>query len=107
MYNGIDPITKELIGVSCGDSFSSFDEFYEAVKKQLVFFANRTREQISHYETYYMEVNPSPVLSATMDECITQEKTLCRRCKYNNSSINAFGIATAIDSLIAIKNSSI
>ena len=103
MNGGKDSITgkKILENVRCVESF---EEFYFAVKEALSFFVERTMEIINSYEKSYMQINPSPLMSATMDECVTQGKdAYSGGAKYNNTSISVFGIADIVDSVISVK----
>lgn len=104
LFNGTDPLTGKSIGLKAGDGFTDFDGFYNAVREQISFFINRSIEKISAYEKYYMDINPSPFFSATIEECVRQGKdAYAGGAKYNNSSINAIGLASAVDSLVIIK----
>lgn len=104
IFDGIDPLTGKLIGEKTEKIHTSFEKFYKAVIGQLKYFADKCMELISGYEKYYPEINPAPLLSSTMAECAEKyTDAYSGGAKYNNSSINAFGIATAIDSLIAVK----
>lgn len=82
----------------------TFEDYYNTVKLYLKEFIERSAEKISDYERHYMEINPSPLFSATMDECVLNGRDVyAGGAKYNNSSIVIMGIANAVDSLIVIK----
>ncbi len=103
MNNGKDSLTGKRIldNVGC---IESFEEFYFAIKKVLKFFVERTMDIINGYEKSYMQMNPSPLMSATMDECVKQGKdAYAGGAKYNNTSISVFGIADIVDSVISVK----
>lgn len=92
------------IGIDCGDNFETFEEFYSAVKKQLSHWAETAMGEIVGMEAHYPQVIQSPIISATFEDCMNRGiDAYAGGAKYNNSSICAFGIATAVDSLIAIK----
>ena len=56
-------------------------------------------------EKCYMEVNPSPLLSGSMRDCIDSGKDIyAGGTKYNFSSVNIFGTATAADALAAVRS---
>lgn len=104
--NGVDPLTGKQLGIETGDisKFTTFDSFYEAFKKQLKFMADSATSTVVEYEKYYMEINPAPLFSATMAECVESGKdAYAAGAKYNNGSVNCGCIASAVDSLTAIR----
>ncbi len=104
MTNGRDLLTGEEVGIRTGEDFPDFESFYAAVKEQLRFFADRSVEKISLTEREYMRMNPSPFLSANIEECVKRGKDVYEGgAKYNNSSICLFALADAVDSLTVIK----
>ena len=103
---GIDLNTGKLIGAITPDisDINTFDDFYEAVKKQLSHFCKKSIELTLLFERRYVDVESSPILSALIDGCV--EKGLDAYhggAIYNNTSINVMGTATAADILTAIK----
>lgn len=96
--------SNNKIGIDFGDSFENFEEFYYAVKEQLAYYAEMAINEINSIEAKYPQIIQSPVLSATFKSCMENGvDAYAGGAKYNNSSICAFGIATAVDSLMAIK----
>lgn len=84
--------------------FEDFHQFYKAVKEQLRYWAETAIEEINTIERRYPDIIQSPVLSATFHDCIERGKdAYAGGAKYSNSSICAFGMATIVDELIAIK----
>lgn len=82
----------------------SFDDFFAEVKDILKFFIEKTISLINGYEENYVKINSAPFFSATMEECVKNGKdAYAGGAKYNNSSINAFGLADAVDSIVAVK----
>lgn len=72
MNNGWDPMTKKQVGVESGDpeSFTTFDEFYDAFLKQLA-FATKVNRLHSHISTMTRgKTTPSPFRSVMIDDCI-------------------------------------
>ena len=103
MNNGKDSITGEKM-LDNVRSVESFADFYLSVKETLKFFVEHTMDIISAYEKNYMKMNPAPLMSATMDECVSQGKdAYSGGAKYNNTSISVFGIADIVDSVISVK----
>lgn len=86
------------------NKIETFDDFYSEVKNALSIFISQAIKRINAYEKEYMNINPSPLFSGTMYECVKKGKDVyAGGAKYNNTSINAVGIASAIDSILAIK----
>ena len=105
VLNGGKKLNSEnVIGIDFGKSFTSFEMFYNAVKEQLKVWSKMAIREINAIEKQYPNINHSPVLSATFNSCMEEGKDVyAGGAKYNNSSICAFGIATIVDELIAIK----
>jgi len=105
LTNGVDLMTDQQIGLATGGDFEDFDHFYEAIKNQISFFINAIIWKVTEIERKYPETNPSPMFSGTFSECMERGLDAYEGgAKYNNSSINAIGLATAVDSLLVIKN---
>lgn len=106
VFNGVDLLGGGRVGPATGDpgSFETFESFLEAVKAQYRFFAEGAMEMTNRYEGCYGLLNPAPLLSATMADCVRRGRDVYQGgAKYNNSSINSIGLATAVDSLCAIR----
>lgn len=87
-----------------GREIKSFEDFKAEVMDVLKFAIGQTIELINTYEKHYMNINPAPLFSGTLDECMEKGMdAYAGGAKYNNTSINAFGLADAVDSLIAVK----
>ncbi len=104
--NGVDTLTGEQVGLNTGliDSFKSFDEFYNAFIKQLSHLFDSIIEMAREYEHLVCEVNPSVELSGTMEQSLEKKvDAYAFGVKYPTSSILLCSIATAIDSVLAVK----
>lgn len=100
---GLDMMENERIYKS-ERTIESFEDFFAEVKDVLKFFIEQTMALIDGYEEHYIKINPAPLFSATLEECVKNGKdAYAGGAKYNNTSINAFGIADAVDSIMAIK----
>ena len=103
---GVDMLENKMIGVSTPDpdDFHDFESFVSAVKSQLDYFIDNAIELTNAIERGYDRIHSSPIFSSTFLPCVEKGRDIyASGAKYNNSSINAFGIATAADSLVAIK----
>ena len=102
LHNGVDPITGESCGPQTGllSSFDTFEKLIEAVWQQMKFLIDHCAATISTYEKHYLLMNPSPLFSATMPECVEKGMdAYSGGAKYNNSSLYAYSNATLADSL--------
>lgn len=105
LHDGVDPVSGEKIGPATGkvESFETFAELKDAVLKQMLFLTDESARIICDFEKYYMQMNPSPLFSATMVECVeTGMDAYAGGAKYNNSSLYMYGTATLADSLTMI-----
>lgn len=104
MTGGVDLMTGQQIGLPVKANDETFDAFMESVRMQLCFLADQSMARISLIESLYPRVFSAPVFSGAMMACLESGKDVyAGGAKYNNSSINAFGIATAADALAAIR----
>lgn len=75
-------------------------EYLQLQKKTLAY----CMEKVNALETYWQEVNPSPLLSGTLDECMERGLDVSQYgSKYSTSGIMCAGIGTTVDSLMAIR----
>lgn len=77
---------------------TAYDEFYRVVESEI---QNRIDRMCEKHKHIYME--PSPFLSLLMNGTIERAKDISKGAKYNNYGIHGTGIATAADSLAAIR----
>lgn len=104
MNSGKDPTTGRVFSEENPDTFSDFDNFYVAVKEQIHGILNFVREAIEAELPWTMEINPSPLYSATISSCIERgQDVFGGGMKYRNVSIKCFGIGTLTDAILAVK----
>ena len=106
LNNGLDPRTGQQIGLETGDpaNFDSFDELFDAFKRQLRYFIDIKIKGNNIIERLYAEHLPAPFLSLLIDDCIAKGKDYNDGgARYNSSYIQGVGLGTVTDSLIAIK----
>ena len=106
IFNGFDPITKKQIGPKTGnfEEFETFEEFFEAFKKQLKYFIDVKIEGNIIIESIYAKYMPAVFLSIFIDDCIKKGLDYHNGgARYNSSYIQGVGIGTITDSLAAIK----
>jgi len=103
LHGGKDGLSGETVTV-CDYPLGSFDDFLRAYLcevDKLFDFAIDFAEKQSEYNIL---MNPSPIYSSSFEDCIEKGRDVHEySVKYNNFSLKYFGIATAVDSLVAIK----
>ena len=105
LNNGKTMLTDKQVGPENNGCFDSYDALYAEFKKQRVLLCNCAMKITDICEAHYKHVHSAPILSGTYTSALEKGGDLyCDyAAKYNNSSVNAIGLATAVDSLIAIK----
>lgn len=76
----------------------SFEEFLVLVKKEIL---ETLASMVHKYRNVYME--PSPLMSLMMEECMEKGRDISEGNRYNNYGIHGTGLSTAVDSLAAIE----
>ena len=100
---GRDILGKLCIGMHT-DEPQTWDEFlstyYGYLKEHIELVMNNVNVQAAHA----YEANPSPYYSGTIRSCVERGRDVfdCGM-EYRNQSIKCFAIATAVDSLLAVK----
>lgn len=77
---------------------SSFDEFKDSVKEKIRCQADELCRQVNSVYLY-----PAPFLSLMMEGCSERGTDVSLGCTYNNYGFHGTGIATAADSMAAVK----
>lgn len=86
------------------DSIASFDEFYAWFKSEMEQFTALSMRAIELIETMIPWCFPTPYLSSLMVGCYEKGMDVTAgACRYNNTGVSTCGLATAVDSLAAIK----
>lgn len=106
LRNGVDHITGKQLGLQTGHlkDFKTYEEFFEAFKKQLAFFIEILAD---HEDLEYVESGkqaPYLYLSMLYDDCLGRGKAIFSGgIKYLGGSLESFGSVNTADSLTAIK----
>ncbi len=106
LNNGVDPETNKKIGIETGNppDFKTFDELFEAFKKQLNYFIDIKIKGNIIIERLWATYLPAPFMSLLIDDCILKGKDYNNGgARYNSSYIQGVGMGTITDSLAAIK----
>ena len=105
LNGGKDMLTSKTIGLETDSNFNNFNDLYAEFERQLVYLCNCAMKCTDLFEKHYNSIHSAPILSATYTSSLEKGGDLyCDySAKYCNSSVNALGLATAVDSLAAIK----
>lgn len=106
LFDGIGQKWQKKLGTSTGDAaeFKTFDEFYAAVKAQVVFLIDMVCNMSNKCQRAHAKLSCHPIRSMTIMGCI--EKGLDYKDGgplYGNGQILAEGVPDAIDSIANIK----
>ena len=104
--NGVDSVTGKKLGLETGavTSFSSFDEFYDAFLKQMANIVDVCINIANSREKYVGDINPAVLLSAiTPNSLKTMQDAYSVGVKYPTSALLLCSFASAVDSLLAVK----
>lgn len=106
LHDGIDPLSGERLGLPTGDAreFRDFEHLWDAYRRQMDLFLLRSMECIRAAEREWPRINPSPLIAATIDDCISRGRDIGQGgAHYNSVGYVGAGIANAADSLLAVK----
>lgn len=107
MTNGFDLRDKKPMGLKLGKftDFDTFEDFYEAYKKQLdYYFQALARQQRLEYE-YCAKVGAFLFITMLMEDCMEQGKSVCGGgVRYLGGTLETYGNTNTANSLYAIKN---
>ena len=106
LYNGYDNVSKKQLGLQLGyaKDFKSYEELFEAYKKQIEYFLDIKIKGSNVIEEIYARYMPAPFLSIITNDCISSGKDYnAGGARYNTNYIQGVGIGTITDSLSAIK----
>lgn len=106
LNRGFDSYTNKQIALDLGNprDFKSYEELYDAFKKQLRYVVDVKVAGNNLIERMYMQYMPVPLLSVITDDCIKKGLDYnSGGARYNTSYIQCVGIATITDSLSVIK----
>jgi trans-4-hydroxy-L-proline dehydratase len=106
LHDGVDTRTGQQIGARTGDAraFASFDELFDAYRKQLAYFVDVKVRGNNVIERLYARHMPSPFMSLLIDDCIPRGRDYHDGgARYNTSYIQGVGLGTLTDALAAVK----
>ncbi len=106
LHSGVDPRTGKKIGAETGDprTFKTFDELFEAFRRQVRHFIDIKIRGSNVIEKLYAKYLPATFLSILIDDCIANGKDYHGGgARYNTNYIQGVGTGTITDILSSIK----
>ena len=106
LHNGIDTRTGKQLGPKTGDPrvFKTYDDFFEAYRKQVNHFMNIKLAGNNIIERVFMKNMPVPFLSILINDCIERGKDyMCGGARYNSTYIQGVGLGSMTDMLTAVR----
>ena len=106
LHDGVDPRTGRKIGIDTGDpaGFVSFEELFEAFRRQLEHFIEIKITGNIIIERLWAELLPAPFMSILIDDCIENGMDYnAGGARYNTSYVQGVGLGTVTDALTAIR----
>ncbi len=104
LNGGKDIVKGTQIGYESSTDIKSFDEFFGIYLKQIDYCSDFALDFIEKQGRYSTLMNPSAIYSASFPVCIEKGMDVHEYpLKYNNISLKYHGLATTVDSLIAVK----
>ena len=106
LFNGYDQVSGKQLGLELGyaKDFKTYEELWDAFKKQLEYFVNIKIYGNNIIERIYAEFMPAPLLSVVTNDCISNAKDYnAGGARYNTNYIQGVGIGTVTDCLTSVK----
>ena len=106
LRNGFDPVSGKQMGLASGSlrDFKTFDDFFTAYKKQLVYFIEVLADQEDLEYVVTGKTAPFLYLSMLYNDCLARGKGMfAGGVRYLGGSLETYGNVNAADSLTAIK----
>jgi pyruvate formate-lyase/glycerol dehydratase family glycyl radical enzyme len=106
LHDGMDPLSGEQIGPHTGDprTFVGFQDLVAAYTRQMDFILTRTTTYMREHEATWPQVNPSPFIAGTIDDCLERGQDIGQGgAHYNSTGCVGVALANAADSLLAVK----
>jgi pyruvate formate-lyase/glycerol dehydratase family glycyl radical enzyme len=107
LHDGVDPRTGKRLGPATGDptTFGSFEQFFEAYRRQLGHFVDVKIAGNNFVERLYATQMPAPYMSVVMSDCIDKARDYHDGgARYNPTYIQGVGLGTLTDALAAVRH---
>lgn len=104
--NGFDTVLNKQVGIKTGEisNLNTFEDFYFAFLKQWEYLIEQSMKITNDAERFLSYINPSSMYSATIETSLKKGKDgYGGGVKFNNNAMLNCGFASAVDSLMAVK----
>jgi len=104
--NGYDTGSCKQVGIKTGEIFEikTFEDFYFAFLKQWEYLIDQSMKITNDAERFLSFINPSSMYSATIETSLKNGKDgYGGGVKFNNNAMLNCGFASAVDSIMAVK----
>lgn len=105
LNGGKTMLSEFSVGLENDGRFDTFEALFAEFARQATHLCERAMLSTGIHEKYLAHLHASPIISATYQSALEKGADLyCGyAAKYNNSSLNAIGLGTVVDSLAAIR----
>lgn len=107
LHDGYDPVSKQQLGPHTGKAqdFDCYERLFAAYSTQVQHFLDIKIRGNNIIEDLYARYMPVPFLSTVVNDCIKKGRDYnAGGARYNTNYIQAVGIGTVTDSLVAIQH---
>jgi len=109
LHDGIHPLIGEQVGPKTGlptlQKFPTFDDFYDAYKKQLGYLIEKSIEINNYLGKTHQYIHPTPLLSAFYKGPLEKGKDVIQGgAIYNTSGVALVALTDVIDSLLVVRD---
>ena len=105
LNDGVDMLSGKRIGPSRKYPLTSYENVYAEFVRQLEYMCECAIKETDCRQAIDSKIHGAPIFSATYSSALENGGDIycAHTAKYDNSSVNALGLATAADSLYTIK----
>ena len=107
LHDGVDPLSGQPSGPSTGDPrlFPNFESLFGAYTAQMDALLTRSVEYVRAHERQWPQINPSPLIAGTIDDCLDRGKDIGQGgAHYNAVGCVGVGLANVCDAFLALKH---
>lgn len=106
LHAGKDMVTGYSVGLPLEPNYETYEDLYDAFLQNVRHLIDGSIGLTRCAESQFSNRHAAPLYSAVLEDCVALGGDIYGNCaaRYNNSSLNAYGIGTATDSLYAIRH---
>ncbi len=104
LTGGSDQLTGEVFGLETPNDYPTYAAFLAAFYQHLDYLVAYFIDNIDKQTKLSLLINPSPVYSGSIRSCLEKGRDVFSGgMTYSNTTAKCYGIATTVDSLLAVK----